>query len=1272
MASLRTLGSGLLLAMVCTQAAALTDLAQAPINFLLASPVKPNILFILDDSGSMQSSYLGDEVVERQYQNAIGYRSSLCNKIYYNPQVSYPVPVDANGVPYPQQSFVAARYDGFRSDSVTVDLSTSFMAWRTPSTTPAIPDDTATVDYTADCTTVVGACTAVNGGLPNRAEPAHYYQYRGDQPDRLGDNSAEDHCKDTSTDNGHWIKIIVSSSSGPNGSSEMQNFANWFSYHRTRILTMKTAVGRAFSQLDGNFRVGYSAISEQGVGANSAGFLRIADFDSTHREAFYNKLYAVVPKASTPLRAALAKAGRLYAGKLQSGSDDPVQYSCQQNFALLSTDGYWNTEAEYGSYGPKQIDGSTNVGSPDSQLPRPMYDGIAKAKPLRVATLVIEPRHATPPQAYTAIWSILVDGKPLLVSPIGVWHTGADPISDASRLASYVADAISLNGYRAVSDGNTINIIAPASAGELGSLPTVNVGGSFPVTVSAFASVSGSGRSTNTLADVAAYYFETDLRNPMLGNCGSTRDLCADNVPVVPGTRGGSQQHMVTHTLGLGASGTLRYRDDYDSADSGDFHDIVTGALDWPDPSYAPGPERVDDLWHAAVNGGGRYFSARSPESLSRALSSMMSAIRAATGAASASASSSQEPAEGDNLLFSSRYRSLYWDGELEARRILLSDASLSSRIEWSAANLLRQRVQAARDDRTLYIPSGQNTDGLKAFIWNNLDSTEKSLFAGCSGPVARRLSQCAQLSDAQQTLAGGENLVNYLRGQFGFEQRPENSQPLFRKRERVLGAPINAQPVYVGAPTFRYADANYGEYRDRVAADRRGTVYLAANDGMLHAFDAASGREQWAFIPAGVLPELWRTADASFATGFRYLLDGTPVAGDICPSAPATPCAASDWRTILVGGLGAAGREYYALDITEPAQPKLLWRLSVDTERQLGYALGKPLITKRRDGTWVVVIASGYNNVDPGDGRGVVFVLNASTGAVLKRIDTGAGSASDPAGLAHLNVWVDNLLDNTAERIYGGDLLGNLWRFDINDPLPDGAVAAMQLVRFVRDGAAQPITTRPELSLVRVGTQSLPVVSVGTGRYLGTTDVQDKSVQSVYTIRDPLTATGLGDVRSLSSVVRKRLTAGANTDERGISNETVDWLVNTGWYVDLDASKGSGERVTLDPEQQLGMLSVFANVPDNNACRPSAQSWAYAFNYLNGSDLRAAGGSTRIGSRISTSSLIAGTRLVRIGDRLVSIITDDAGVVSAIAQPADTGQATAVRRVAWRELDQQ
>ena len=219
--------------------------------------------------------------------------------------------------------------------------------------------------------------------------------------------------------------------------------------------------------------------------------------------------------------------------------------------------------------------------------------------------------------------------------------------------------------------------------------PVVKTSGALSVSVEPFALLKRSDRLDNTLADVAAYYFQTDLRQPSLSNCGADRNVCTNNVPVLEGTPDGNHQHMVTYTVGIGATGRLKYQEDYSEAPTGDFRDIVDGKRGWPDPMFWSGFERIDDLWHAAVNGGGRYFSATSPESLAKALATTLTTIRAATGAAAAAATSNQELAEGENLLFATRYRSAYWDGEVEARRFDLSKGSISATPEWTATTQL-------------------------------------------------------------------------------------------------------------------------------------------------------------------------------------------------------------------------------------------------------------------------------------------------------------------------------------------------------------------------------------------------------------------------------------------------------------------------------------------------------------------------------------------------------------------------------------------------------
>ena len=1245
------------------------DISQAPLSFLAVSQAKPNIFFILDDSGSMQSSALGDEVTVNGYQNTIGYRSSLCNKSYYDPAIIYPVPVKPDGTYFPQQQFTQALYNGFNSASVTVNLSNEFMPWRTTLTIPALPANTESVRYRSDCIapSAFGCAFDPNAPFPNRAEAAHYFVYTGDKRSNLGDNSVDDHCKDILHDLGargarNWTKIIVSSTSGSGSSNEQQNFANWFSYHRTRILTMKTAVGLAFRDMGDQYRVGFTTIGYSGTDSTNPNFLKLNEFSGTHRQSFYDKLYAIDPVASTPLRAALSKAGRLYAGKLLTGIDDPVRYSCQQNFTILSTDGYWNTALETSSYGPKKIDGLTNVGEQDNDLPPPRYDGDKNGKKLRVATLSVIAQPATKNDT-TGIYKMEVAGKSLISDAAGVQHSD-DIDSDAILMAFQVARAINQNGFRAVSQENKILIIAPDEITL--ARPELTVLGFFKVEVGDFQEISRQGRTVDTLADVASYYYRTDLRSSALGNCGSAPEVCTNNVPSGPGNSGPNHQHMITHTLGLGASGTLRYQEDYLSADDGDFRKIVDGTQSWSDPIFFNGPERIDDLWHAAVNGGGHYFNALNPQTLSRVLSSTMAQIRAATGAAAAAATSSQEPAEGDNFLFASSYRSIYWDGELEARRISLSDGSISKTPDWSAARLLDRKVGKSSDTRKIFIRDSIVSTDLKQFRWRNLDTIQQGYFTGlCNSP--ERLSQCSSLSENDKQLLTGTRVVNYLRGQSEFENHPDNANKLFRRREHILGAPINAPPLYVGRPTFRYADENYGAFRDVEAVNRQPMVYLAANDGMLHAFNAQSGEEAWAFIPPAVLPNLWRSSDLNFDKNYTYLLDGAPVAADICPTGSPTRCTAQQWRTILVNGLGAAGRSYFALDITDPREPKFLWEFNNDN---LGYAMGRPIVTKRRDGTWIVVLASGYNNSNPGDGQGRLYVLDAFSGTLLDTISTGVGTTDNPSGLAHLNAWVDNALDNTASRFYGADLMGNLWRFDIDDLLPPQGKEAVRLAQFKRQTKLQPVTTRVELSQIRSGNMTVPVITVGTGRLLHISDLTNQDIQSLYTIKDPLTEEGFGDVRNSGLLASRSIVAG-QAGERSVEGNPVDWTTQVGWYLDFDQSDSPGERVTIDPDQQLGLIRVVTNVPDDKVCRPAAQSWIYTLDYKSGlyvpTTLR-----TVAGTRVFSSTLAAGARTIKVGERAMSLITDDAGRISVINTSASGSATPTARRVSWQELDEQ
>ena len=1136
--------------------AALTDIASAP----LKTGAKPNIMLVLDDSGSMQWSFLDDSVKTKGYQNTAGYRSALCNKLYYNPDTVYAPPLDANGAALPNARFEAAWLDGYQrdADSVTINLGTSFRAWRSAISDPNQPPH--------DCWDATSSCEATGTGIiSNQPEPAYYFVYKGSRHANLGDNSALDDCRNTAFDTGttagttaaaNWTKVIVSPGSGPGGSDERQNFANWYSYYRTRILAMKTALTRAVRDLDSNYRLGYSTIGYTGADAGDSAFLPIADFDAAQKKAFHAKLAALVrPASGTPLRGALSKAGRLYGARI-AGASDPVQYACQQNFTILSTDGYWNSNVRSGvnedaTYGPLDLDGAP-VGNRDGSLPRPMHDGT----------------------------------------------------------------------------------------------PTANAAGA-------------TGGASDTLSDVAAYYYETDLRTPTLGNCRGALglDVCANEVPASSADPA-THQHMTTFTLGLGVNGTLAYRSDYPSAASGDFADIRSGLKNWPPPNDF-GPSRVDDLWHAAVNGRGLYFSAADPVALASSLSGTLAALRARLGSAAAAASSNLEPVPGDNLVFAASYRTVQWDGSLEARTVDPASGAVSATPLWSVQEPLR--LQALSGDRLIHTDApASSPTRLKPFTWSSLTEDEKAYFASPCAP-RQKLSQCGDFDATRSAAITGERLVNYLRGD---SSHATGSGALFRPRDRVLGDIVNAQPLYVGAPAFNYADAGHAAFRAARAA-RAGRVYVGANDGMLHAFHATgtdAGKEAWAYVPALMLPELYRLADRNYAAMHRYFVDGTPVAGDICPTAPAASCAADAWRTILVGGYGAGGRGYYALDITDPDAPRALWQYSSADDGDLGLSLGNPVITKDADGTWVVIFASGYNNVSPGDGKGYLYVLNASNGTLLRKTGTGAGSVDTPSGLARINAWVESPADNTAQRIYGGDLLGNLWRFD----MPGGSATRLAELGHAGSVGVQPVTTRPELAIVRRGGQRHAVVAVGTGRYLGLSDIADSTQQSIYVLRDDLGNTGLGRVRAEGVLKARTVVTSADGRSRSISGAALDWSRDKGWYLDLGPTS-AGERVNVDMDLQLGVLKAAGNVPSNDPCAQGGSAWFYALDLGSGTALLNA---SAAGSLFSANALLTGIQTLRLESGVTSTLASDS--VGVVSGQLDHGRPDAVgraRRLGWREL---
>lgn len=707
---------------------------------------------------------------------------------------------------------------------------------------------------------------------------------------------------------------------------------------------------------------------------------------------------------------------------------------------------------------------------------------------------------------------------------------------------------------------------------------------------------------------------------------------------------------MTTFTLGLGIDGSLKYAENYDAGGSADFNAIVEGTKIWPDPMDTEDLHRVDDLWHAAVNGRGKYFSAKSPETLASSLAKALAGVSARTASAAAAATSNLEPVAGDNYAYVAMYTTVDWDGDIEAREIDLSTGGVGETATWSAQAQLDTQVAAASDVRTIYF---KKSGALASFNATNLTSeiTANYFQPGPTNPNGQ-LSQYGAFTAGEIAQATQASIINYIRGQTQHEDQSGNTYRIYRDRKHVLGDIVNAAPVYVKKPPFSYTDDNYATFAENNKT-RQSAVYAGGNDGMLHAFNGENGTELWAFIPTAVIPQLYKLADKSYSTQHRFYVDGPIVVGDFCPS---SSCNAGQWKTLLVGGLGKGGRAYYALDITNPTSPSLLWEF---TDTNLGYTYGNPIITKR-NGQWVVIVASGYNNTSPGDGIGRLYVLNASTGAKISEIVTDA-SETDPAksGIAKVNNWVDNtMFDNTTQHVYGGDLDGNLWRFDI---LSGSAVKVAALGK-VAGAPTQPITTKPELAEIKIGGSPKRVILVGTGKYLGDADLSTTGLMSLYAIKDDLVSPPYGNFRSNSAVVQQQFSGGSGSRQ---ITYTAMQSSNIGWYMDLDAE--ARERINVDPKYQMGWWVVPANIPEANVCNVGGKSWVYFIDpWPQTSGAAKPDSLVKIGN-----ALVVGINVVKLPNgKLVTIVTTSDAKYPAVGNPEPPG-ANAVRRLYWRELTQ-
>jgi type IV pilus assembly protein PilY1 len=574
--------------------------------------------------------------------------------------------------------------------------------------------------------------------------------------------------------------------------------------------------------------------------------------------------------------------------------------------------------------------------------------------------------------------------------------------------------------------------------------------------------------------------------------------------------------------------------------------------------------------------------------------------VHISNGSASISTASMTNSPDGV-FVFQSGFSVSTWSGSLRKLPVLFGSdgtASVGATPLWDAATLLTGTNSTApspsADLRRIYIGkiSAEKTLAAVPFTWDRLDQAQRAAL------------NASPLSGKADGL--GEKRVNYLRGTRSLERA--QPQGIFRTRESILGDMVNSEPVHVGPP----ASAEFNDaYRSFYAThrDRKKVIYIGANDGMLHAFDADNGQELFAYIPNMLLPVLNKLTAPEYV--HRPYVDSTVVVGDAIVG--------KKWKTVLAGGLGGGGQGVYVLDVSNPsdfaAGGGVIFEFTDSDDPDMGNVVGVPQIAKFKvkaakgaiESKYFVVVASGLNNYKDDGARkfddaapGVLFLLSLGkeptekwqSGVNYYKLKTPISNTRSPNGLASPGIVVNG--DGAVRFIYAGDLQGNLWRFSFegNAPWTDalGKAPYTPLFTAVDDKMVpQPITVQPRIVFAPGGGY---LVLFGTGKFLERSDADATQfkTQSFYAIHDVAD----GAVRVQRSELMPRQLRRVPIDggdlmevSGGIFSYGSAVGSKKGWYFDFPESDKTGERSVAGAALANGRLFFNSLLPDREPCGP-------------------------------------------------------------------------------------
>jgi type IV pilus assembly protein PilY1 len=1212
---------------------------QTPLT--VESPLAPNIMLMLDDSGSMAWDFMPDICyLDNGGTNSDGSAKLIpCNTdsngnlvisstpsfnaltdaknngVYYDPTVTYTPPTKVDGTSYPNATGITSAWvNGFSTSVGTVDITSYALVsiGTGSSSSQATSTSSCTYAYTGGGAGSYETCTSGSGAavqgsnVPFSIIPSTSTFYTTPNVS----TSSSSNCSSLRNADPAHTSTSYSYNSG---------VCNWTDYYHYFIYSTGAATGP--------YTTYYVASAAQGCGTQSN----------------------CVTESDT------------------SGTAAPAGVAAGQNIAnwfsyyhtrLLTAKSGLTSAFDSLDYTVRLGFGSIN-GRNNTNLPSSTFTGSSATGSIKVATVaqfdqactVSTTSPCTPGASTTQrskFWTWVTgesasggtnlryatDTLGQYYSTAGPWQTSSSDSTELACRQSYAivtTDGFWNDNYSGTNvDGTAGSQIRGANGQSYTYSPVAPYSDTY----------------SSTLADVAMKYWVTDLRPTTSANevPTSTEDPAF-------------WQHMTTFTVGLGftPTGISPTGTTVDQIFAWANGGAAISGFSWPAPA-SNSINNIADLAHAAVNGHGGFYSATSPQAFSSGISDALKRVSTRNGTGASLAANSTTLQTG-TVTYQAIYHSGIWLGELDAYNVDSTTGSISSTATWKA-----NASSPAASSRNIYTynPSGANA---------------AAQYIAFSSP--------STLSPAEQTALGSsstaqQDMINYLRGDPSKEQRKGGT---FRNRvinnaAAPLGDIIDSQPVYVGAPdpnlyynkTFT-GSTSYSAFAS-TNLSRTAAIWVAANDGMLHAFKASDGSELFAYLPGAVitnsLTNLSNPDYGSVGLPHQDYNDGLLTVADAYLGGA--------WKTVLVGTTGRGStKAVYALDITSPSAPVFLWERSagdgLTNSNYIGQMTGQPVITQTADGTWSVLISNGYNS--------------AANTAALLQFDLAAGgltvhttSTTVDNGLAAPTVWFSNATNEVGTTAYAGDLAGKVWSFDLSSSSSAGTL-------LFTTQTGQPITGG---MLAGKDPQTSNIwLFFGTGRYLTQNDLSSTTTQTWYGIivqAGPSQSSSLvtnlsgGTTNLVQRSILSQTDPNPNATPATLGSRTIstasagDMLNKSGWYINLlkPGASAQGERMVTPNQFQGSLLIGTTLIPtSSDPCNPSGTGWIMAINPFTGTNPSSPFFNTDGTGGFDTSAVGFNSipnNPIFVGNTMLTSFNDATN--SSIPTAGSSGTPT---RTSWREL---